>query len=73
MAVASAKLTSNNPPERLMALERYYRLVNRGCSPEQTRRDLMLSMEDIAQFDFSVFENNHPPVQHEVRAKARSG
>lgn len=42
--------------ERLVAMERYYQLVKKGCSPEQTREDLRLRIEDITQFDFSVFE-----------------
>lgn len=42
--------------DKIQVLQRYYELVRKGCSPEQTREDLMLSIEDIAGFDFSVFE-----------------
>lgn len=45
---------------KLRDLERYYKLVQKGSSPEQTRRDLNLSVDEISQFDFSVFDKPGP-------------
>jgi len=55
MKITSSRNSDPYQGRKLSALERYYRLVQKGCSPEQTRKDLRLSMDDIARFDFSVF------------------
>ena len=48
--------------EQEMSLERkleviriYYQLVKKGYPPEQTRKDLGLSFQDVEHFDFSIF------------------
>ena len=33
----------------------YYQLVKKGYLPEQTRKDLGLSFQDVEHFDFSIF------------------
>jgi len=39
-------------------LQRYYQLVKKGNSPELTRKDLGLDLDDIAKFDFSIFADS---------------
>ncbi len=41
--------------KKLEAIRSYYELVKKGRSPEQTRKDLGLTFQDIEDFDFSVF------------------
>jgi len=42
--------------KKFEAIRNYYELVKKkGRSPEQTRKDLGLSFQDIEDFDFSVF------------------
>ena len=41
--------------KKLEAIRSYYERVKKGQSPEQTRKDLGLSFQDIEGFDFSVF------------------
>ncbi len=41
--------------KKLEAIRTYYELVKKGRSPEQTRKDLGLSFQDIEGFDFTVF------------------
>ena len=41
--------------KKLEAIRSYYELVKKGRSPEQTRKDLGLTFQDIEGFDFSVF------------------
>lgn len=40
---------------KLEVIRIYYQLVKKGYPPEQTRRDLGLSFQDVEHFDFSVF------------------
>ncbi|GIV34868.1 MAG: hypothetical protein KatS3mg031_2403 [Chitinophagales bacterium] len=50
--------TPEEKPEHLKKLEAiraYYELVKKGRSPEQTRKDLGLTFQDIEGFDFSIF------------------
>jgi hypothetical protein len=44
------------------ALRTYFLKVKKGASPEQTRKDCGLSLEEIQSFDFSVFYNKGPLV-----------
>lgn len=48
------KANSSNKTKAILA---YYQLVRKGASPEQTRKDFGLRIEDIANFDFSVFKD----------------
>jgi len=42
--------------KKLEAIRAYYELMKKGGhSPEQTRKDLGLTLEDINDFDFSIF------------------
>ncbi len=41
--------------KKMEAIRNYYDLVKKGRSPEQTRKDLGLSFQDVDNFDFSVF------------------
>ena len=42
-------------PVKYASLKTYYSKIRKGARPEQTRKDCDLSLEDIEQFDFSVF------------------
>lgn len=41
--------------KKLEAIRAYYELMKKGRSPDQTRKDLGLTLEDIEGFDFSIF------------------
>ena len=41
--------------QKLEVIRIYYDLVKKGYPPEQTRKDLQLSFNDVEGFDFSVF------------------
>jgi len=41
--------------KRLEVIRIYYELVKKGYPPEQTRRDLDLSLLEVEDFDFGVF------------------
>jgi hypothetical protein len=56
MKLASVHKEDRDWVDKITALRRYYQLVRSGCSPEQTRSDLLLTMEEIDQFDFTVFD-----------------
>ncbi|HXH18291.1 MAG TPA: hypothetical protein VNJ07_04330 [Chitinophagales bacterium] len=45
--------------KKIEAIRMYYELVKKGRSPEQTRKDLGLTFQDIEDFDFTVF-NKQP-------------
>ena len=40
---------------KLEVIRVYYQLVKKGYPPEQTRKDLGLSFQDVEHFDFSIF------------------
>ena len=42
-------------PKKFASLKIYYNMVRRGVGPGQARKDCELTLEDIEQFDFSVF------------------
>lgn len=42
-------------PKKFASLKIYYNMVKRGARPGQARNDCELSLEEIEQFDFSVF------------------
>ena len=52
---ASVATINGLDPKKFASLKVYYKMIKRGAGPGQARNDCALSLEEIEEFDFSVF------------------
>ena len=56
-SVSQGEVHFGIPPKKMAAFRAYFDRIKKGLSPDQARNDFELTIDEVNNFDFSVFSN----------------